>query len=170
MKITAQEEYGLRCLLRLAQGGEGHSLSIAEIAAAEGLSAPYVAKLMSVLRNEGFVESARGRSGGYRLSQPPAEIRLGALLHALGEALFDEPSYCERHAGTETPGVCVHRGACSLRALWGALEVWMRGALDRISLADLLSGEALLTMILPQRLAEAAAESPRRRLPVVSAV
>ena len=54
MKITAQEEYGLRCLLRLARSGEGHSLTIPEVAAAEGLSVPYVAKLLSVLRQGGF--------------------------------------------------------------------------------------------------------------------
>ena len=50
MKITYQEEYGLRCLLRLASAGEGHSLTIPEIATAERLSAPYVAKLLAVLR------------------------------------------------------------------------------------------------------------------------
>ena len=52
MKITAQEEYGLRCLLRLARAAEeGHSLTIPEIAAAEGMSPPYVAKLLAVLAN-----------------------------------------------------------------------------------------------------------------------
>ena len=49
MKISSQEEYGLRCLLRLARGDEQSSLTIPEIAHAEGLSAPYVAKLLAVL-------------------------------------------------------------------------------------------------------------------------
>ena len=48
MKITSQEEYGLRCLLRLAEAGTERSLTIPEIAAAEGLSSPYVAKLLAV--------------------------------------------------------------------------------------------------------------------------
>ena len=68
MKITAQEEYGLRCLLRLARAGDGRSLTIPEIAADEGLSVPYVAKLLAVLRQAGLIESVRGRSGGYRLA------------------------------------------------------------------------------------------------------
>ena len=50
MKISAQEEYGLRCLLKLAQA-DGQSLSLPEIAAAEGLSVAYVAKLMAVMRD-----------------------------------------------------------------------------------------------------------------------
>ncbi len=61
MKITSQEEYGLRCLLRLAGAAEGQSLTIPEIASAEGLSAPYVAKLLSVLRQGGLIEAMRLR-------------------------------------------------------------------------------------------------------------
>ena len=86
MKITAQEEYGLRCLLRLARAEDGQSLTIPEIAAAEGLSVPYVAKLLSVLRQAGLIESVRGRAGGYRLARPPAEIGLGSVLLVAGRA------------------------------------------------------------------------------------
>src|SRR5579864_6181170 len=109
MKITAQEEFGLRCLLRLAGGGVGASLSIHEIAAAEGLSVPYVAKLLAVLRQGGLIESERGRAGGYRLKVPASEIGLGSVLLVLGEPLFDEASYCDSHAGTHSDGHCVHQ-------------------------------------------------------------
>src|SRR3954447_18752312 len=102
MKITAQEEYGLRCLLQLARAAEGHSLTIPEVAAAEGLSTPYVAKLLSVLRQAGLIESVRGRSGGYRLARLSREIGLGSFLLMRGEPLFDEPSYCQDHAGTKS--------------------------------------------------------------------
>ena len=121
MKITAQEEYGLRCLLRLARTGAGQSLTIPEIAAAEGLSIAYVAKLLSVLRQAGLIESVRGRAGGYRFAGNAAEIGLGSVLMALGEPLFADPSYCQRHAGTETDGHCVHESGCTLRGLWQTL-------------------------------------------------
>ena len=103
MKISSQEEYGLRCLLRLAGAEEGHSLTIPEIAASEGLSSPYVAKLLAVLRHSGLIESVRGRAGGYRLARPPADITLGTVMMALGEPLYDDPGYCQRHAGTDRP-------------------------------------------------------------------
>src|SRR5581483_9250551 len=93
MKITAQEEYGLRCLLRLARAAEGQSLTIPEIAAVEGMSGPYVAKLLAVLRQKGLIESVRGRAGGYRLARPPSEIAIGSLLLVLGDPLFVEPGY-----------------------------------------------------------------------------
>jgi Rrf2 family protein len=159
MKISAQEEYGLRCLLRLARHSGSQALTIPEIAAAEGLSAAYVAKLLAVLRQAELIDSVRGRSGGYRLAQPPGEIRLGSLLLILGEPLYEDPNYCERHKGTASEtGACVHHGACSLRGLWLTLEQWMRRALDRITVADLLQGEDRLTELLRARLADAMPE------------
>jgi Rrf2 family transcriptional regulator, iron-sulfur cluster assembly transcription factor len=154
MKITAQEEYGLRCLLKVASAPEGGSTTLPEIAAAEGLSVPYAAKLLSQLRQTGFVESVRGRSGGYRLALPPEKIGLGSLLLALGEPLFDEPGYCEKHAGT-ADGVssCVHHGGCSLRPLWLTLEQWIRHSLDQVTLADLVHSEMDVAKLVQNRLA-----------------
>src|SRR5437879_11704598 len=96
MKITSQEEYGLRCLLRLASAGEGQSLTIPEIATAEGMSAPYVAKLLSLLRQRGLIESVRGRSGGYSLAETPADLSLGRGLMGIGWRLLDDTSCCQR--------------------------------------------------------------------------
>ena len=64
MKLSAQEEYGLRCLLRLGAQGDGGSLTIPEISRTEGISPEYVAKLMRILRQGGLVTSARGATGG----------------------------------------------------------------------------------------------------------
>src|SRR5581483_5498840 len=152
MKISAQEEYGVRCLLRLAQTEE-QSLTLPEIAQAEGLSVAYVAKLMAVLRQAGLIDSVRGRSGGYRLRRAPTQIGLGSLLLILGEPLYDEQDYCQKHAGIAEDGRCVHKGACSLRTLWQTLEHWMRGTLDQVTLADLLTNEGQLTDLLRARLA-----------------
>ncbi len=156
MKITAQEEYGLRCLLRLAQARREEPLTIPEIAEAEQLSIPYVAKLLSVLRQAGWIESVRGRSGGYRLAEEPSEIRVGPVLRALGEPLFDGAAYCDQHAGPESEGPCVHRGGCTIRALWRTLEQWVRHILDGVRLSDLLESEDHLTRQLHAHLHTAA--------------
>ena len=168
MKITAQEEYGLRCLLRLARAGVGQPLTIPEIAAAEKLSVPHVAKLLSVLRQAGLIESVRGRAGGYNLARPPAEVRLGAVMRVLGEPLFEDPAYCERHASPETKEPCVHHDGCTLRALWQTLEQWIRHTLDQITLADLLQSERRITELLQARLATAVLEPPPTLLTLTS--
>jgi Rrf2 family transcriptional regulator, iron-sulfur cluster assembly transcription factor len=160
MKIAAQEEFGLRCLLRFARAGSGQSLTIPEIAALEGISVPYAGKLLALLRQGGLIESSRGRHGGYAFGKAPAEVSLGSVLHVLGEPLFDAPEFCERHAGAEAERGCVHQGGCSLRALWQALDHWMRSALDRLSLADLLRDEGSIAALLRSRLAAALDEAP----------
>ncbi len=74
MKLSSQEEYGLRCLLRIGARGDGGTLTIPEISRAEGISPEYVAKLMRILRRGGLVTSARGAAGGYTLSRPADQI------------------------------------------------------------------------------------------------
>jgi Rrf2 family protein len=157
MKITSQEEFGLRCLLRLARAEIGHSMTIPEIAAAEGLSTPYVAKILAVLRQRGLIESARGRSGGYRLAAAPADVTLGSILVALGEPFFEE-GYCQRHAGSESDGHCVHDGDCTIRGLWQTLQTWMRRTVDGVTLADLLQSEGHVSELLRTRLTETVLE------------
>jgi Rrf2 family protein len=159
MKITAQEEYGLRCLLRLAQAARGQSLTLPEIAASEGLSVAYAAKLLTVLRQAGLIDSVRGRAGGYRLAMPPEQIALGSLLLTLGEPLYDESSYCQRHAAPGTDN-CVHHGGCTLRGLWQTLDHWMRGTLNQVTLADLLQSEGRIIELLRSRLAHAVLDAP----------
>jgi Rrf2 family transcriptional regulator, iron-sulfur cluster assembly transcription factor len=159
MKITSQEEFGLRCLLRLAHAADGgHSLTIPEIAAAEGMSPPYVAKILAILRQGGLVESVRGRAGGYRLAGAPADFTVAAVMKVLGEPLFEDPAYCQQHAGSEANGLCVHHGACSLRALWHTLEGWMQRTLEGVTLADLVQGGGRITEVLRSRLADAVLE------------
>ncbi len=138
MKLTSQEEYGLRCLLHLGrQTGDG-SLTIPEIARAEGISEAYVAKLMRVLRQGGFVVSARGQSGGYALSRRPAEINLGEALAVLGGRLYDT-EFCDRHAGEEH--MCTHSIDCSIRSLWKSVQTSVDQLLTKISLNELLGSE-----------------------------
>ena len=126
--------------------------NIPEIAAAEGLSIPNAAKVLRLLRRAGLIESVRGNAGGYRLARPPADIRLGAVLLALGEPLFDDAHYCDRHAGPDAEGLCVHHDGCTLRALWGTLEGWIRRTLNQITLADLLQSEGRIADLLRDRL------------------
>ena len=137
MKLSAQEEYGLRCLIQIGRNEleVGGDLTIAEISQAEGLSIPNVAKLMRILRLGGFVDSARGQAGGYRLSRPADQIVVGDVLAVLGGRLFG-PNFCDEHTGVAK--LCTHSVDCSVRSLWNAVQFVIDQMLGRISLKDLL--------------------------------
>ena len=65
MKVTAQEEYGLRCLLQLAKNAaKPDPVTVREIATIEGLSNAYAEKLLRILSRAGLAESRRGARGG----------------------------------------------------------------------------------------------------------
>src|SRR6185312_15030726 len=76
MKITAQEEYGLRILLRIARCNDEESMSIQALSTAEGLSPAYIAKITRMLRQAGFINSTPGNIGGYILAKPTNEINI----------------------------------------------------------------------------------------------
>jgi Rrf2 family protein len=159
MKLSAQEEYGIRCLLHMAGKGTGASLSIPEISRAEGLSIPNVAKLMRLLRIGGFVASVRGQAGGYTLTRPPDQISVGSVLELLGGRLFG-PNFCDRHSGLLPQ--CAHGEDCGLRSLWGMLQKAIDGVLANLTLQDLLKPESEMGMWLtsrPVRIEPAAAKS-----------
>lgn len=138
MKFSAQEEYGLRCLLQLGRLGPGASVTIQEISKLEKLSPPYVAKMMRQLRKHGFVQSVRGQTGGYALARRPREIVIGDVLAALGGRLFHE-DFCNRYSGQDA--LCTHNVDCSIRSLWSAVQVSVDRVVMKTTLGDLLGTE-----------------------------
>jgi Rrf2 family protein len=139
MKLGANEEYGMRCLVRLGYAGyTGEALTIPEISEAEGVSPAYAAKILRVLRKGGFVKAARGKEGGYTLARPAAEIVIGDVMDALGRRLF-ESDFCDSHAGQAA--ICTRSVDCSVRSLWRALQVAVDGVLGKATLRDLLQNE-----------------------------
>jgi len=138
MKLSSQEEYGLRCLLQVARHDPEGSVTIPEIARIEGLSIPHVAKLMRTLRRGGFVKSVRGQAGGYKLARTPDHINIGEVLAWLGGRLFG-PSFCSLHSGMVE--LCTHSVECSIRSLWQSVQHVVDQMLGKVTLSDLLSGE-----------------------------
>jgi len=128
MKLSAHEEYGLRCLLRIGLAGPDESLTIPEISQAEALSPAYAAKLLRILRRGGFITSSRGKAGGYTLSRPASQIVIGDVI-----------DFCHEHAGQIQ--VCTRSVDCSVRSLWHAVQSAVDDVLSKTTLQDLLRSE-----------------------------
>ena len=147
MKISAHEEYGLRCLVQLAHAGvTGTSLTLNQIAEREGLSVPNAAKLMSILVRAGLVESQRGAAGGYKLARPASEIRLNEVIRVLDEDTVDR--FCQSHTGVLD--TCIHTSDCGIRPVIVGLHEIVQSALSEITLAQLIGTEATVDAALHQ--------------------
>jgi len=138
MKISAHEEYGLRCLVQLARAeAKKESLTLNQIADGEGLSVANAGKLMWILVKAGLVQSHRGANGGYTLARPAAEIRLNEVIRVLDEDAVD--GFCKTHAGVMD--VCVHTSDCGIRPVIVGLHEIVQNALSEITLAELIGSE-----------------------------
>ncbi len=157
MKFSAQEEYGLRCLLLIAREGREGSLTIRDISFDEGLSSAYVAKLLRILRQAGLVKSSRGQIGGYTLARPASKITVAEVIAALGGRLF-ESDFCEDHTGIEV--ICTRSVDCSIRSLWQAVQTVVDGVLSKTTVADLLRSERDTTALVTHLVQIAESSSP----------
>lgn len=125
--------------LEVARGGPEGSVTIPEISKREGLTEPYVAKLLMVLRKAGLINSTRGHSGGYTLARPATEIKVGEVLQVLGGRLYED-DFCEKHVGVQE--VCSHADACSIKSLWTKVQAAVDAVVDSITLADIVREDA----------------------------
>ncbi|WP_153801154.1 RrF2 family transcriptional regulator [Foetidibacter luteolus] len=147
MKITAQEEYGLRVLIRIAGCKSAEGLTIAQLSEAEGITSHYAAKITRQLRLAGFIRSTPGNKGGYVLARPADEIVINEVLKALGGALYDK-AFCEIHAGSLR--LCNHSVDCSTRSLWKMIQFTVDQLLNQVTLFHLVNPEKESARLLEQ--------------------
>ena len=57
-------------------------VSLGDVAKRQGISRKYLEQVVSLMHKAGFVESLRGKGGGYRLTRDPSQYTLGAILRA----------------------------------------------------------------------------------------
>lgn len=157
MKVSAREEYGLRCLLQLATLGEGEYLTLGQIAEREGISTANAGKLLWILSKAGLVTSIRGTKGGYRLARPAAQVRLSEVIKVLDQDELE--NHCRSYTGVLD--ACVHTSDCGIRPVLAGLHDVVRQALSAITLAQLLGTESKVETMLYQISAAPRRSSPR---------
>ncbi|MCP4605341.1 MAG: Rrf2 family transcriptional regulator [Proteobacteria bacterium] len=136
MKITKNEEQGLRLAVYLAQ--KDGQCTLAELAEYTRCTQALVAKVMGKLRRGGVIRAFRGRTGGYELAAPPDSITVTSIFRSLGRPLLQG---CFNSGRETADDPCPHVSECSLRPIWHHLEGTLTQMLDRITLADLIQKE-----------------------------
>ena len=130
LRISKLTDYGTVVLAHLA--GEPRAVcSAADVAAATGIAAPTVSKLLKSLARADLVSSTRGANGGYQLSRAPDQISAADVIDALeGPVSITECSSAHSH--------CDYEQVCNVGSSWKRINVAIRRALEEVTLIDLL--------------------------------
>ena len=145
--FSTKGEYGVRLMVQLGRHVGTGPASLAEIAAEEDLPRAYLEQLVVSLREAGLVTSTRGAHGGYELARPPETISMAEVLRALEGPIA--PMMCASD-DPEHATVCDRSARCTVNVLWVRVRDAVTGALDSMTLADLI----------PPRIPEAASPTP----------
>lgn len=147
--FSTKGEYGVRLMVQLGRHFGAGPASLAEIAAEEDLPRAYLEQLVVSLREAGLVTSTRGAHGGYELARPPATITMTEVLRALEGPIA--PMLCASE-DPEHATVCDRTTRCTVNLLWVRVRDAVAGALDSMTLADLV----------PPRIAPSTVQPPSR--------
>ncbi len=131
LKLSRMIDYGVVVLSQMAH--RRHNLTTApELAEATGLPAPMVSKVLKSLARSDLVVSHRGVHGGYSLSCGPDEISVSAIVEALEGPLA--LTACVEASDAH----CQVESLCPIRGGWEKVNDAIRGALEAVSLSDLI--------------------------------
>ena len=130
--ISSRGRYALRVMTYLAEHSEGGYVSLRDVAARQDISRKYLEGIMAALCRHDLVQSATGKTGGYRLKRPPREYTAGEILRA--------------SEGELAPVACVAKDAqkcgrselCPTLPFWLGLEKTVNAYIDSYTLEDLL--------------------------------
>ena len=132
MRISTKGRYALRLMLDLALNNTGEPISLKDIARRQEISDKYLEQIIHQLSKAGFVQSARGAQGGYRLTRTPDEYTVGEILRTVEGSLA--PVSC---LDCKTP--CDQFDSCITIGLYKKIQQAIDGVVDHTTLHDMIS-------------------------------
>ena len=133
MELNTRGRYAVMAMADLAKHAGDHAVPLSAIAERQQLSLAYLEQIFLKLRRNGLVESARGRTGGYRLGRPAEQIQISEIMAAVEEGT--RMTRC-----LEGGGGCLGEERCLTHGLWYALGGHIAAFLSNVSLREVLDG------------------------------
>jgi Rrf2 family protein len=132
--LTNKGKYGLKALVYLAQIPTGELALVNDIAVANNIPKKFLDAILGELRNAGFVNSRKGKGGGYRLARAPADIHIGPIIRVLDGPLA--PISCASRTRYEPCDDC-DVVTCQVRHMMLEVRQAIADVLDRRTLAEM---------------------------------
>ena len=132
MMISTKGRYALRVMIDIAQNGSDAPVSLHDVAKRQQISIKYLEAIISMLVKAGFVDSFRGKTGGYLLKKAPEKTTVREII--------------EVTEGTTAPVACTgencpRHGECMTAPLWNELEKMIGDYLENITLKNVIDGD-----------------------------
>lgn len=137
--LTRKGKYGLKALMHLSHLPYGQLSFVGDIATANNIPKKFLDAILGELRNAGFVQSRKGKDGGYRLARPAAEIKVGHVIRVLDGPLA--PISCASRTRYERCEDC-DEATCQVRHMMQEVRQAIAEVLDNRSLAEMRDAPA----------------------------
>lgn len=131
MRLTAYTDYTLRTLMYLALNRD-RLVTIQDIAELHGISKNHLMKVVHQLGISGMVETVRGRNGGLKLNQEPADINIGEVVRNTETDFFMAECFDRENNS------CAYAPSCRLKGVLGSATAAYLAVLDGATLDDLI--------------------------------
>ena len=132
--LTRKGKYGLKALVDLSYMPEGQLAFVNDIAKRNNIPKKFLDAILVELRNAGFVQSRKGKEGGYRLARRPEEIRVGHVVRVLDGPLAPFP--CASRTRYEACEDC-DEATCQVRHMMLDVRNAIAEVLDNRNLAEM---------------------------------
>jgi len=131
MQLTRFTDFSLRVLIHLGSHPDDQA-TVAGMAAEHGISRHHLTHVVHQLGLKGYIETTRGKGGGFRLARRPESIRVGDVVRDM------EPGFELAECFRPGESACRLMPACALKPVLGEAGRAFLTTLDRYTLADLL--------------------------------
>lgn len=132
--LTRKGKYGLKALVDLSCLPAGQLAFVNDIASRNNIPKKFLDAILVELRNAGFVQSRKGKEGGYRLARPADDIRVGHVVRVLDGPLA--PFACASRTRYERCEDC-DEATCQVRHMMLEVRDAIADVLDNRSLAEM---------------------------------
>jgi Rrf2 family protein len=133
LRLTKKADYSLIALKHFASREQqtGDAVSAKEVAETCGIPLPLLSKLLQKLSKTGFLMSAYGTNGGYRLARDPKLISILQVIRAIDGPIVLANCFTE-------PGDCDHTDRCTVRQPLRRVQEAIMRLLQSMSIQDML--------------------------------
>lgn len=137
--LSKKTKYALKAVLYLARKYEKGPILISDLSREEGIPKKFLELILLALKNNGLLQSKKGKGGGYYLGKPPAEISMGKVVRIMEGPVALVP--CVSVTAYAPCGECLDERTCGIRLVMKEIREATAKILDKTSLADVLERE-----------------------------